>query len=307
MAGHGINQWTFAILCFSLCVNMLVFSACFFLLQQNLAVSERLSMGAGARYDAEYRAPPIVRSAPCPVAPPCRCEACASPADDRTNGEKVKELKAKTRSPVTLKRRDVRAFTDYLRYENMTVDAYTRELLNKPAGTEHYRFLGYLTHLIKDSIIVEVGTSQGTSAYALASEPSNAVFTFDVQSVRQSISFHHKISEQEVQKNLPNIFFREGNILQRHKEDRTLLLSSQIVLLDTLHFPETQPFEYEFVAFLKQANYSGLLVLDDIFLNDEMKKFWQSLTGLPKFDVTSVGHASGTGILDFSGMLKVED
>lgn len=172
MAGHGINQWTFAILCFSLCVNMLVFSACFFLLQQNLAVSERLSMGAGARYDAEYRAPPIVRSAPCPVAPPCRCEACASPADDRTNGEKVKELNAKTRSPVTLKRRDVRAFTDYLRYENMTVDAYTRELLNKPAGefrecsltaphhwaglteghdagTEHYRFLGYLTHLIK--------------------------------------------------------------------------------------------------------------------------------------------------------------
>ena len=28
-------------------------------------------------------------------------------------------------------------------------------------------------------------------------------------------------------------------------------------MLNTLHFPETQPFEYEFVAFLKQANYSG--------------------------------------------------
>jgi hypothetical protein len=39
----------------------------------------------------------------------------------------------------------------------------------------------------------------------------------------------------------------------------------------------------------------------DLYVNDEMIRFWQSIQ-LAKYDVTSVGHGgAGTGIIDFSG------
>ncbi len=76
-------------------------------------------------------------------------------------------------------------------------------------------------------------------------------------------------------------------------------------MVDTLHFPETQPFEYEFLNVLRQNDWKGLLVLDDIHYNDEMKRFWESIP-VAKYDLTDVGHASGTGIVDFGGQLNIE-
>ena len=50
---------------------------------------------------------------------------------------------------------------------------------------------------------------------------------------------------------------------------------------------------------LKHNGFKGLLFLDDIYLNDAMRIFWDSITE-PKYDLTSVGHFSGNGIVDFS-------
>jgi hypothetical protein len=146
---------------------------------------------------------------------------------------------------------------------------------------------------------------QGTSAFALASELSNVVFSYDVQPVRNAIAYHHRATEAELQALIPNIFFRCENILHGSRNDLFLLLSSDLIVMDTLHFPETQPFEYEVLEVLRQNDWRGLLVLDDIHYNKEMERFWESIR-VAKYDLTDIGHGSGTGVVDFGGQLNIE-
>ena len=46
---------------------------------------------------------------------------------------------------------------------------------------------------------------------------------------------------------------------------------------DTFHKPDTAPFEREFFQRMLDIGFSGILGLDDIHLNDEMKKRWKEL------------------------------
>jgi len=55
----------------------------------------------------------------------------------------------------------------------------------------------------------------------------------------------------------------------------------------------------QFYNHLKQLGYKGYLLLDDIFLNKEMVEFW-NLIELEKQDLTSLGHATGTGVVYFN-------
>jgi hypothetical protein len=87
------------------------------------------------------------------------------------------------------------------------------------------------------------------------------------------------------------IDFRIGNVL----EDLPSLLDAPMMMLDTNH---DGTFEREFVRELMRLEYRGIVLCDDIHLNDEMKQFWESIA-LPKVDLTSVGHWSGTGAILF--------
>ena len=49
---------------------------------------------------------------------------------------------------------------------------------------------------------------------------------------------------------------------------------------------------------LKKINWEGYLVLDDIHLNDPMKEFWNQIDN-EKYDITPMGHWSGTGLVIF--------
>ena len=65
------------------------------------------------------------------------------------------------------------------------------------------------------------------------------------------------------------------------------------------------PFEREFMQALEGVGYRGLVVCDDIHMNAEMVRWWHEIPQR-KFDVTSVGHGqSGTGVVDFTGRLRV--
>lgn len=48
-------------------------------------------------------------------------------------------------------------------------------------------------------------------------------------------------------------------------------------MLDTFHEPDTVPFEREFFQRLLDIGFKGILGLDDIHLNLEMKKWWQEV------------------------------
>ena len=84
-------------------------------------------------------------------------------------------------------------------------------------------------------------------------------------------------------------------------------MNTWMIMLDE---PYTVPFEREWIKRLVDAKFfKGILLLDDIHLNPEMEKWWIELKdnalrdGYTVYDVTKVGHASGTGFLDFSGGL----
>ena len=85
-------------------------------------------------------------------------------------------------------------------------------------------------------------------------------------------------------------------------------MNTWLIMLDTFHKPYTVPFEREWLTRLIDAKFfNGILLLDDIWLNTEMKKWWTELQdnavrdGYVVHDITKVGHKTGTGLLDFSG------
>jgi hypothetical protein len=73
--------------------------------------------------------------------------------------------------------------------------------------------------------------------------------------------------------------------------------------------------EREMYDFLKNKNWSGLLILDDILDNwsvripgakpQEMRKWWDEIQE-EKYDVSDVAHSSGTGLVNFGNKFKIE-
>ncbi len=146
---------------------------------------------------------------------------------------------------------------------------------------EHYRLLAHLGTLFKDQVLFDVGTLKGYSALALSYNPANKIVSYDLEDLKE-LNLPHELT---------NIEYCIGNVLADPR-----LLSAPVILLDTYH---DGTFENEFYQHLKNHNYKGLLVLDDIHLNRPMRQFWNSIQE-PKEDVTPLGHWSGTGLVDFS-------
>ena len=172
--------------------------------------------------------------------------------------------------------------------------------LEEPPGVGHYALLGYLSSRYRHTVIVDVGTRWGDSARALAAEPSNFVFSFDVMNAAERIAKANSMTISDLESQLGNIqFFQSTNIL-KSKRGEAILKVAQVILLDTAHQPDHNHFEYDFITLLDKIEYKGLLICDDIHLNDQMERWWNSILH-KRVDVTEVGHSSGTGIVDFSG------
>jgi hypothetical protein len=83
------------------------------------------------------------------------------------------------------------------------------------------------------------------------------------------------------------------------------LLASPLIFLDI--DPHDGSMEFEFYNWLKDNNYKGILILDDIWYFKGMRdNLWTKISDI-KHDVTSLGHWSGTGIVDFSNSVEFEN
>ena len=49
----------------------------------------------------------------------------------------------------------------------------------------------------------------------------------------------------------------------------------------------------------QNIKYKGYLMLDDIYYNDAMRNFWSSIVE-EKYDISNIGHHSGTGLVIFN-------
>jgi len=176
---------------------------------------------------------------------------------------------------------------------------------------EHYRLLAYLAlcTLRSDpsSVVLDIGTYIGMSAavMGLARSAFTSSSTNDVDGIGAVISYdivdHFRFPRltgspcaKDIPASLAKIEFVIGNVLER-LDDHVLKGHARLIVLDTDH---DGVFEGAIYGALTTLGYRGLLVLDDIHLNQRMKDFWGSIKH-KKVDATSVGHWSGTGVVVF--------
>lgn len=151
---------------------------------------------------------------------------------------------------------------------------------HSPSGKEHYRLLSQISKFYNNELLFDIGSNNGCSALALSENEFNQIKSYD-------INFHEGV--QYVIKD--NIQFFLKNVL----DESEFPSNCRFIMLDTDHDGK---FEQIFYDYLIEKNYKGLLFLDDIHLNNDMRIFWQSIKE-EKHDLTSIGHNTGSGIVIF--------
>lgn len=160
-------------------------------------------------------------------------------------------------------------------------DEFRGYFLNKP-GNDHYYLLAYFSLQYNDSTLLDIGTYRGCSSLALSYNNTNKVVSFDIrEGLKRLYSFPENIK-----------YIIDDCIKEQYKE---LILSAPFIMLDTDH---DGIFEIQFQRYLEEIGYKGLLMLDDIKLNEPMMLYWNSIEQ-EKYDLSETGHWSGTGLVKF--------
>lgn len=158
-------------------------------------------------------------------------------------------------------------------------------------GKEHYRLLAYLSTLFKGQNIFDIGTNHGHSAYALAYNNENQIYSFDIVN---NVYNPKVLSKSNIQFVICNLWDQ-----QSRQSWLQMLLDSPLIFLDV--DPHNGRMEYAFYQLLLEHNYQGLLVCDDIWHFKDMRdNFWSLISPQVKYDLTSKGHWSGTGVIALS-------
>jgi predicted O-methyltransferase YrrM len=163
---------------------------------------------------------------------------------------------------------------------------------------EPYSFYAYISTLINNKIILDVGTRTGLSALAFSYNKKNKIISYDLKEQGAS----------NIQKE--NIQFK---IMDFRDDDSLNYNNVKVIMIDVDPHDGVQ--EREMYDFLKNKNWSGLLILDDILDNwsvripgakpQEMRKWWDEIQE-EKYDVSDVAHSSGTGLVNFGNKFKIE-
>lgn len=160
-------------------------------------------------------------------------------------------------------------------------------------GDQHYKLLAWLSTQFNNVDIFDIGTHMGASASALSYNKLNRIISFDISNDRLSLR------KENCEYHLENLW--DSDIRDRWK---SRLLASPLIFLDI--DPHDGKMEYEFYNWLKDNEYKGILVLDDIWYFKGMRdNLWFHIS-TKKHDITDIGHWSGTGIVDFSGNVENE-
>lgn len=161
----------------------------------------------------------------------------------------------------------------------------------KQSGDQHYRLLAFFSTLFNNTHIIEIGTHVGESAIALSYNENNTIYTFDII---DKVPLGNKCRE--------NVKYIIDDIMTnndcRSKWSATIL-SSAFIFLDV--DPHNGVMEHDLYLFLKENNYQGFVICDDIWYFQEMRNnFWYKIEDKYKYDISHLGHWSGTGIFTFN-------
>jgi hypothetical protein len=167
---------------------------------------------------------------------------------------------------------------------------------------EHYRLLAAICSLTRPKTVVEIGTASGLSALALLSAlpVSSRLVSFDI------LPWDYKGPEAWGGETLlRSDDFSDGRLSHAVGDlsnpatfalHRDLLTRTELFFVDG---PKDGIFERVLLERLGTLQFASppIVVFDDIKLWN-MLKIWNDVTR-PKLDVTSFGHWSGTGLIDW--------
>jgi hypothetical protein len=175
-------------------------------------------------------------------------------------------------------------------YKDIINNNNNKEEFFSTPGKQHYKLLSYFSKLFNNSNIIDIGTHLGHSALALSYNDTNTIYTFDiVDKVETSI------------KNTPNIKFCYDNLFDKNvfNKWKDIILSTPFIFLDV--DPHNGIMETEFISYIKECDYKGFIICDDIWYFKEMRdNFWYKIEDQYRYDLTDLGHWSGTGIVTFN-------
>ena len=175
----------------------------------------------------------------------------------------------------------------------------TQMPLHWPGG--HYQLLAALAGAVQAKCIVEVGTAQGHSALALKQgvRHDGVVVTFDLIGWREysgSCLEEADFADGRLIQYTDNL--AESDAMRRHAP---LLRRADLIFLDAAKDGVTEP---RLLEQLRQIPFERppLLVFDDIRVWN-MLKVWRAIRD-PKLDLTSFGHWTGTGLVEWRGAIE---
>lgn len=157
------------------------------------------------------------------------------------------------------------------------------------AGISDYPLLSYVSSLVNNTTILEIGTYQGGSAVMLTSNETNKVITYDI----------HNCLMGPIGR---GIDFRIGDFMNDNIDYNTI----DIISIDV--DPHDGIKEQLMWEFLEKNWKGGLVCLDDIHNGAGMESFWNSIdiTKHEIWDVSDVGHGwCGTGLVNFNSYFDI--
>lgn len=169
---------------------------------------------------------------------------------------------------------------------------------------EHYKLLAGLVSVLQPRLIVEIGTATGSSALCLKrfQHRGGRLATFDVipwQQYPETVLTEADFADGTLEQYVDDI--SQPAQLAKHK---ALLAEADFIFIDAAKDGRQEQLflnNFETIEF----KHAPILLFDDIRLWN-MLRIWNDIKR-PKLDLTSFGHWSGTGIVQWGGSLNWPD
>jgi hypothetical protein len=161
---------------------------------------------------------------------------------------------------------------------------------------EHYKLLAALMLVLKPTVAIEIGTAEGLSALAMKKymPTGSKVVTFDIlpwQEIPDTLLTPDDFNDGRLEQRLGDL--ADPKVFDANRE---LIESAGFIFIDG---PKDNNFEWKLLEYFKSTRFAKppILMFDDTRLWS-MLKFWRDLP-YPKLDLTSFGHCSGTGLVQW--------